>query len=119
MTGPLELVQDQNRVFRRSNEQEKNGIFSVAWPSWGNTPVVWPGLSLRNPGCVGMACRGFEDSTPATRHRSLLGQYGLEARAIDFTVLILDNSLVRTIRPLTRTPNRQWPPNSRLSFCPV
>ena len=36
---------------------------------------------------------GFEDSTPATRHRFMLGQYGLEARAIDFTVLILDNSL--------------------------
>ena len=73
--------------------RRKTVIVYVAWSSWANTPAVWPGLSLRNPGCVGMACRGFVDSTPATRHRSLLGQYGLDARASDFTVLILDNSL--------------------------
>jgi hypothetical protein len=36
---------------------------------------------------------GFEDSTPATHHRSMQGQYRLEARASDCTALILDNSL--------------------------
>ena len=51
---------------------------------------TWPG----HPGPTRQRCgRGFVDSTPATRHRSMLGQYGLETRSIDFTVLILDNSL--------------------------
>jgi hypothetical protein len=78
--------------FADQTNRRKTGIFNVAWLSWANTPAVWPGLSPRNPGTPSPRSRGFEDSTPATRHRFMLGQYGLEARASDFTVLILDNS---------------------------
>ena len=75
----LELVQDQIVFFAVQTNRRKQAF------------SPWPG----HAGPTRQRCgRGFGDSTPATHHRSILGQYGLEARAIDFTVLILDNSEV-------------------------
>ena len=50
--------------FADQTNRRKTGIFSVAWPSWANTPAVWPGVESSKPRLRGDGVPGFRRLNP-------------------------------------------------------